>query len=106
RDDDQARDDAREERVTRPEPVVGEVPGDRPGKDEQTEAANDPRSAHVPPKRVGAARTDSVTSHLLPSILRAPARATSDIAARLNQMPDQPFRATSAHGARRRRIGP
>jgi hypothetical protein len=70
-DDDQARDEAREERVTRPEPVSGEVPRDRPEKDEQTEAADDPRRAHVRPKRIGAARTDSVTSHLLPSILRA-----------------------------------
>ena len=47
--------------------VVGEVPHDRPGKDEHTEAADDPCRAQVRPTRVGAARTDSATSHLPPS---------------------------------------
>src|SRR5256885_6293104 len=69
RDNDQTRDEAREKRVARPEPVVEKVPHDRPGKDEHTEAADDPCRAHVRPKRVGAARTDSATSHLPPSIL-------------------------------------
>src|SRR5207245_8176615 len=91
RDDDQAADEAREERVTRPEPVVGEVPSDRPEKDEDTEAADDPRRAHVRPKRIGAARADSVTSHLSPSILRpAPARAGSDTAATAHPLTPTP----------------
>jgi hypothetical protein len=77
RDNDQARDQGREKRVAEPEPVVGEVPDDRPGKDEHTEAADDPRRAHVCPKRIGAARTDSATSHLPPSILRHAERAQS-----------------------------
>src|SRR6185312_9519217 len=77
RDNDQARDEGREKRVAEPEPVVGEVPDDRPGKDEHAEAADDPRRAHVGPKRIGAARTDSATSHLPPSILRHAERAQS-----------------------------
>src|SRR5207248_9710977 len=40
------------------------------GQDEHTEAADDPRRAHVRPKRVAATGTDGLTSHLLPSILR------------------------------------
>jgi hypothetical protein len=57
--DDEARDDGREECVTRPESVVGEIPCDRAGKDEHTEEADDARRTHVCPRRVGAARTDS-----------------------------------------------
>src|SRR5262249_36668517 len=70
RNDDHARDQGREKRVAKPEFIVDEIPGDRPGKDDHTEDADDPRRAHVRPKRVGAARTNSATSHLLPSILR------------------------------------
>src|SRR2546429_2895430 len=70
RDDYQARDEGREKRVAQPERVVGEVPHDRPGKDDHTQAADDPCRAQVRPRRVGAARTDSATSHLPPSILR------------------------------------
>ena len=69
RDDDQARDEAREQRVAQPEFVVHEVPGDRSGEEEHADAGDDPRRAHVCPKRVGAAGTNSLTSHLLPRIL-------------------------------------
>src|SRR4029077_1970228 len=61
RDNDKACDEAREERVAHPELVADDVPDDRPGKDEHTEAADDPRRAHVRPKRVGAARTESIS---------------------------------------------
>jgi hypothetical protein len=70
RDHDRARDKAREERMTRPEPVGGEVPGDCPEQDKQAEDGDNPRRAHVRPRRLGAARTDTATSHLPPSILR------------------------------------
>src|SRR5690349_3130288 len=42
RDNDQTRDQAREKRVPRPEPVVSEVPHDRTGQEEHTEATDDP----------------------------------------------------------------
>ena len=42
RDNDQARDEAREKRVAYPELVVGEVPHERAGKHEHTEATDDP----------------------------------------------------------------
>jgi hypothetical protein len=56
--DDQARDEAREERVMQPELVVGEVPHDRTAKDEHTEGADDPRRARVLLSRVAAAWPD------------------------------------------------
>jgi hypothetical protein len=62
-DHDRARDEVREEGVSTPEAVIGEVPSDRPDEDEQHEAGDDPRGAQVGPTRVGAAWTDTATSH-------------------------------------------
>src|SRR5579859_368423 len=39
--DDDARNDAREQRVSQPERVVGEIPHDRTGKDEHTDESDD-----------------------------------------------------------------
>ena len=49
---------------------MGKVPGDRPGKHEHTEVSHELSCAHVRPTPVSATRTDRVTSHLSPSILR------------------------------------
>jgi hypothetical protein len=58
--DDEARDETRQECVTRPESVVGEIPCDLAREDEHTEEADDGRRTHVCPRRVGAARTGGV----------------------------------------------
>ena len=61
--DDEARDEAREECVTRPESVVRKIPRDRAAKDEDTQEAEDACRTHVRPRRIGAARTGCVRSH-------------------------------------------